>query len=88
MITGKYATYFMSLTVISITSSVRDSHFESDEVLNLLLGLSELGWLLPTVFSIFNFVPLSECVWPVTSLTWLPLLCVLWTGLSGLCELL
>ena len=38
------------------------------------------------VFS-FQFCTLSEQVWPFTSLTWLALLCFLWTCLSGLCEL-
>ena len=82
MVTRKFAAYFMSLMVSSITSSVHDSHSESDEVLKLLLGLLESGWLLPTAFLVSDFVPLIESVWPVTSLTWLALLCLLWTCLD------
>ena len=85
MVTGTFAAYFMSLMVTSLTSPVHYTHSESDEVLKLLLGQLEVGWLLPTVFSVSDFVPLSEHVWLVTSLTWLALLCVLQTCLSGLC---
>ena len=48
MVTGKFATYFMLLMVTLTTSPVNASHSELDGILKLLLGLSELGWLLPT----------------------------------------
>ena len=57
--------------VTSITSLVCDSNSDSDEVLKLLLGLSESWWWLLIEFLVSDFVPLSVCVWPVTSLTWL-----------------
>ena len=75
----------MSLVVTSITLSVPDSHSEYDKVLKLLSGLLESWWSI--VLTVSGFVPLSEQDWPVIWLTWLELLFVLWTYLSGLYEL-
>ena len=86
MVTQIFAANLMLLIVTSITSSVSGSHYELEEVPKLLLGLSELEWVLPTVISVslLDFVTLCSHVWPVISLTWIALMCVPQTCLSGL----
>ena len=60
MVTEKFATYFTLLMVTSITSSVHNSHSDSDVVLKLLFGLLE--WVWSFVFSASDFVHLMEWV--------------------------
>ena len=86
MVSGKFVAYFILLNLASIISSVHDTHSESDEESKLLLGLTESWWSL--LSSVSDFEPLNVGICPVISLTWSLELCVLWTCLSGLSELL
>ena len=86
MVTGKFVAHFILLMVILIISPVHNSHSKCNEEPKLLLGLSESWWSIVSLVS--DFVPLSIQVWPVTLLTWLALLCILWTFSSKLCDLL
>ena len=80
IVTGKFVEYFMLLNLASVTSSVHDSHSESDEELRLLSGLSESWGSLISLGS--DFVFLDVHVYSIITITWSCILCDLHMCLS------